>query len=363
MLKILDRYIIGKYLSTFFFVALIFTAISCAIDFSDKIEDFIEEPVTKLQILQQHYWNFILFINGMLWPIFAMIAVIFFTSRMASDCEVISILGAGVPYSRLLRPYLIASGIITCLLLLGNHLLIPLGNKVRLDFEHKYIYKYSDKGKKENVHLFIAPNVKAYVHSWSQSDSALNQLRLERIENGRVVWLMESNRAIWKGSPNRWQLNGYELRTFDGNNEKLTIKPTGSMLDTAFNLFPNDFTFFDSEKDTYSTPQLLHIIGEKRLRGLSNTRAFEIELHRRTADAFTIIILTIMGFTIAGRKVRGGIGLHLAIGIGLGAIFIFLSRFSATFATSYHFPIMLGVWIPNIFFSLLCVRLLQKAQK
>jgi lipopolysaccharide export system permease protein len=363
MLKILDRYIIGKYLSTFFFVALIFTAISCAIDFSDKVEDFIEEPVTKLQILQEHYWNFILFINGMLWPIFAMIAVIFFTSRMASDCEMISILGAGVPYRRLLRPYLIASSIITALLLWGNHMLIPLGNKVRLDFEHKYIYKFSDKGKKENVHMFIGANIKAYIHSWSQSDSSMNQLRLERLEEGKVVWLMESNRATWKGRPDKWQLNGYELRTFDGNNEKLIVKASGTILDTTINLHPEDFTFFASEKDTYSTPQLLSIIGEKKQRGLGNTRAYEIELHRRTADAFTIIILTIMGFTIAGRKVRGGIGLHLAIGIGLGAVFIFLSRFSATFATSYQFPIMLGVWIPNLVFGAICAQLLRTAQK
>ncbi len=363
MLRIIDRYIIKKYLSTFFFVALIFTAISVAIDFSDKVEDFIEEPVTKIQIIKEHYINFVLFINGMLWPIFAMISVIFFTSRMASDSEIISILNAGVPYRRMLRPYLIAASIITTLLLLGNHLLIPLGNKVRLDFEHKYIYKFSDKGKKSDVHLFIGPDVKVYAHNWAQSDSSINRFRMERIKDGEVTWILEANRAKWKGEPNKWQLEDYSIRTFSGNAETFIKKKNTEVLDTAFNLYPNDFSQFVTDKDTYSTPVLYSIIAEKRQRGLSNTRAYEIELHRRTADAFTIIILTIMGFTIAGRKVRGGIGLHLAIGIGLGAIFVFLSRFSATFATSYNFPILLGVWIPNLIFGLISVQLLRTAQK
>lgn len=362
MIKILDKYIIKKYLSTFFFVMLIFTMIATAIDFSEKIQEFIDEPCTKKQIIFDYTINFILFINGMLIPIYVLIGVIFFTSRMAYNAEMISILNAGVPFHRILRPYLIAGSIVLALFLLSTHFLVPMGNKKRLDFERKYINKRSDKGKKDNVHLFIGKNLKAYVRYYSPSDSMIRDLRIEQIENGEIKGILEASSAQWKGAKQQWTLTSYEIHKFDGLKESLISNYTSS-LDTTLNIHPRDFVFHENEKDRMTTPELIQNIKQERLRGMLNPKNLEIELHRRTSEPFMVLILTILGLAIAGRKVRGGMGLHLAIGIGLGAIYVFISRFSATFANANDLPAIFGVWIPNILYGIIAAIAMSKAQK
>ena len=361
MLKILDKYIIKKYLSTFFFVLLIFSAISVVIDFSEKIDDYIKQPCTKMQIAFDYTINFMLYINGLLFPIYALVAVIFFTARMATDSEMISILNAGVPFQRILRPYLIAAGFITSLLLLANHFLIPSGNKKRLDFERKYIWKQTDKGKKENVHLFIGENQKAYIRYYRPSDSLMRDLRIETIVDGKVTSIFEAVTAQWRGKPNKWEIQETQLRTFDGMKETLIVDK--KTRDTTLNIYPSDFVLYQDQKDRMTTPELMKNINEEHLRGAFNPKNLEIELHRRTAEPFTIIILTILGLAIAGRKTRGGIGLQLAIGIALGAVYIFISKLSATFANANETPALVGVWIPNLIFMLICYYLVRNAQK
>ena len=361
MLKILDKYIIKKYLSTFFFVLLIFSAISVVIDFSEKIDDYIKQPCTKMQIAFDYTINFMLYINALLFPIYALVAVIFFTARMANDSEMISILNAGVSFQRILRPYLIAAGFITSLLLLANHFLIPNGNKKRLDFERKYIWKLTDKGKKENVHLFIGENQKAYIRYYRPSDSLMRDLRIETITDGKITSIFEVVSAQWRGNPNKWQIQESQLRTFDGMKETLIVDK--KTRDTTLNIYPSDFVLYQDEKDRMTTPELMKNINEEHLRGAFNPKNLEIELHRRTAEPFTIIILTILGLAIAGRKTRGGIGLQLAIGIALGAVYIFISKLSATFANANEMPALVGVWIPNLIFMLICYYLVRNAQK
>lgn len=362
MLKILDTYIIKKYLSTFFFVLLIFTMIATAIDFSEKIQDYIAEDCTKREIFFDYTINFILFINGMLVPIYVLIGVIFFTSRMAENAEMISILNAGVPFKRIARPYMIAAGVITILYLLCTHFFVPNGNKKRLDFERKYIHKRSDKGKKDNVHLFIGSNLKAYVRYYSSADSMIRDLRIETLDSGRVVGLLEANSAQWHSNTQKWTLSIYEIRTFNGMKETMISQNTGT-IDTTLNLHPRDFVLYENEKDRMNTPELLRNINQERLRGSFNPKNLEIELHRRTAEPFMIFILTILGLAIAGRKVRGGIGMHLATGIGLGAIYVFISRFSATFANSNDMPAIVGVWIPNMLYAAIAWYHVKNAQK
>jgi lipopolysaccharide export system permease protein len=361
MLKILDKYIIQKYLSTFFFVVLIFSSISLVIDFSDKVDNYIKSPCTKKEIIFDYTINFALYINGILFPIYALVTVIFFTSRMAESSEMISILNAGVPFKRILRPYLVAAGIVTAILLLLNHYLIPNGNKSRLDFERKYIYKNNDKGKKDNIHLFLNNEQKAYIKFYRPSDSMMRDLRIETIKNGQVTAILEAEVAQWKGRPNRWELQNTQIRTFDGMKETLSIRREAK--DTTLNIYPEDFSLFADQKDRMTTFELLQSINEEKLRGAFNPKNLEIELHRRTADPFTIMILSILGLAIAGRKVRGGMGIQLALGIGMGAVFVFISKLSATFATSNDMPAIIGVWIPNIVFSMLCLLLVRNAQK
>jgi lipopolysaccharide export system permease protein len=362
MLKKIDKYIIKKFLTTFFFTVLIFSMISVVIDFSEKVQKFIDEPVTKKEILIDYYPNFIMFITGLLWPLFTLIAVIFFTSRMAYNSEIISIFNAGVSFRRLMRPYLLAAVFIAGIHFVGNHWFIPLGNKKMLDFIHTYISKDEDKGKTRDVHMFLSPDTKVYINYYRKRDTTARKFRLERFDGNQLVYMIKANTAEWIGPPNHWRLRNYEIRTFDGLRESLVIGQ-GQQIDTVLNFTPEDFVDYKEQQTMMTTPDLQHYINTQRARGLGHTKKYETEMHRRTAEPFTIFILTLIGMSIAARKVRGGVGLHLAIGMGLGAVFIFLSRFSIVFAAGQAIPVILGIWMPNIIFSVVAVYLVANAQK
>jgi len=361
-MKKLDAYIIGKYLRTFIFVALIFTMIAVVIDFSEKIEDFIKESVTVKQAIFEYYLMYIPFINGLLWPMYALIAVIFFTSRLAYNSEIISVFNAGVSFRRFMVPYLVAAGIIGGVHFLSNHIFIPWANDVRLTFEYATITKGEDEGKVKNVHMFISPDTKVYIRFYSKRDTSASDLRIEQFQDGKLVYMLKAGKAQWLGPPNRWRLSNYQERTFDGMYETLTVGQN-QQIDTTINLYPEDFVRYKNFKQMMTSFELRRFIQQETERGIGNTKIYEIELHRRTAEPFTIIILTIIGMAVASRKVRGGMGLHLAIGIGMGALFIFLSKFAVTFATSDNVPALVGIWVPNMFFSAVAVYLISRAQK
>ncbi len=362
MLKKLDQYIIRKFLSTFFFTVLIFTMISGIIDFSEKVEKFIEEPITKKEIYIDYYPNFLLYIDGLLWPLFTLIAVIFFTSRMAYNSEIISIFNAGVSFPRLMRPYLAAATLIAGLHFVGNHYFIPKGNKTRLDIVHTYIWRDNDKGKTQDVHMFLSPDTKVYINYYRKRDSTARKFRLEKFDGNELAYLLKANTAEWIGPPNRWKLRNYEIRTFDGMEEELIVG-NGKEIDTTLALTPADFVDYKEQHTMMTSAELREYISNQKARGVGNTQKYEIELHRRSAEPFTIYILTIIGMAIAARKVRGGIGLHLAMGIGIGALYIFFSRFAIVFATGQAIPILLGIWLPNIIFSAVAALLVKNAQK
>lgn len=332
------------------------------IDFSDKVEDFIEEPVTLKQILIDYYLNWTLWINGLLFPLGVLISVVFFTSRMAFNSEIISIFNAGISFRRLMVPYLVAGGFLTILHLIGNHYVIPIANDTHWTFQHTYIYKHSEKGKDTQIHLFVEPQKKVYVERYYKRDTFAKNIRIEKIENNQLTYLFKANIAKWMGPPNNWKFKNYEIRTFNGQKESLLIEQ-GKELDTTLNLTHEDFIYYNEDKEMLTTPRLMEFIDIRKSKGKGNIKKYETELHRRTADPFTILILTIIGLAVAARKVRGGMGLHLAIGVGIGAIYIFLSKFSITFATNESLPPIVGVWIPNIVFAIVAVILVSKAQK
>lgn len=362
MIKKIDGYIIKKYLSTFFFTMLIFTMISVIIDFSDRVEDFIEEDVTVHEIVFDYYLNWMLWINGLLFPLYALIAVIFFTSRLAYNSEIISILNAGVSFKRLMVPYLFTGCFLGFLHLIGNHYFIPIGNKVHYDFQHTYIWKHNDKGKTSDVHMFIEPHTVAYIKYYRKQDSTARDIQIEKFDGNDLVFMLKSRSAKWLGPPNKWKLKNYEIRTFDGLKETIFVEKTKD-LDTTLNITPADFVEFVNQNEMMNTSELLQFINNQKMRGAGNTKTYEVQLHKRTSEPISIIILTIIGLAVAGRKVRGGIGLHLAMGVGLGASYIFLSKFSNTFAINESLPSILGVWIPNIIFGIIAFYLVKKAQK
>ncbi|TNE57119.1 MAG: YjgP/YjgQ family permease [Bacteroidetes bacterium] len=361
MLKTLDQYLIRKYLSTFLFSLLIFTLISMAIDFSDKVKNFIESTCTLKEILVDYFLGFILNMGGLLLPLYVMISVIFFTSRMAFNSEILSILNAGVSFNRLLRPYLLAAGAVAVIHLFLNHFLIPVTNKARLNFERQYVWTNQEKGKKANVHFLVGPGVKVYIQGYDKNRETATGLRLEKFEGNRLISLLDAKSAEWKEDSRRWELRNYSIRTFDGLRE--TYQRFNEPMDTAINLVPQDFIWYRNQNEEMTTAELRAAIARDRSRGQLTSRSYEIEMHRRTADPFTIIILTIIGLAVAGRKVRGGMGLHLAIGMGMGALYILMSKFSISFAASGSVPPALGMWIPNIIFTGVAFWLISRAQK
>ena len=332
------------------------------------MESFLEEDCTFKEIAMDYYLPFIPWINGLLFPLFALISVIFFTSRMAYDSEIISILNAGVSFRRMMVPYLVASGFIGTLHLLANHYVIPLGNKSKVDFEHTYLYKGENKGQTRDVHLILSRDTsentltKAYVKSYYNRDTSVRNLVLERFKNNHLTYRLKASRAEWVKPPNHWQLKDYEIRTFDGDQEAM-IFGKRQTIDTTLNMFHDDFVLYENDKLTMTTPELQRVIKREKERGVKTTKGFLLEIQRRTAEPFTIIIVTLIGMALAARKVRGGLGLHLALGVSLGAMYVFLSKFSLTFATNQTLAPTLAVWLPNIFFTLILFYLISKAQK
>jgi lipopolysaccharide export system permease protein len=364
--KKLDIYIIKKYLGSFFFTCLLFTLISLVIDFSEKTEKFVNasKSATILEILRDYHLNYIPFINGLLWPLFSLISVIFFTSRMAYNSEIISILNAGVSFKRLLRPYFISGGMLTVFHLVGNHFIIPYANGPKLEFERRFINRESDrKVSGSNIHFFLSPDTKIYLRNYSSTDTLGYNFRLERFEGNTLVYLLKAQSLFWnKDSTQRWRVRDYEIRTYIDSVEHVEVH-AGQELDTLLPMFPSDFEFYAKQKDLMTTPALQATIDKEKRRGLKPIKAFVNEINRRTADPFTILILTVIGVAISARKVRGGMGLHLAIGIFIGAIFIFISKFSIVFSQNPNIPSLLGIWLPNIVFGSIAYFLAKRAQQ
>lgn len=361
MLGKLDRYIIRKFLSTFFFAVLIFSLVSAIIDWSEKIERFIESDISKMEIAFEYFPTFLLFILGLLWPMLSLISVIFFTSRMANNSEIISMLNAGMSFRRLLRPYMVAAGFLTLLYLVGIHFLIPNANEHRMYLDREYFSRSRDEGKTRNVHMYVAPNTKVYINFFRKRDSTARDFRLETYRGAELIALTKARTAEWIG-PNKWQLANYEIRTFDGPNETL-INGLGKTLDTLVYLDPEDFIDYRDQHTSFTTPELMAYIDKQKARGAGNIRRYQVELARRTAEPFTVFILVLIGVAVAGRKVRGGMGIQLATGMFIGALFVFLSRFSATISQASGLPVYLGMWLPNIIFMVAALYFIKNAQK
>ncbi len=347
--KILDRYILKKYVVTFLFTMTLLSLIAVVFEVSERIENFISKHVPLELILKEYLLNFVPWINSLIFPIYALITVIFFTSRMASQTEIIPMLSAGISYTRILKPFIIGGILFTAIHLIGNHFVVPRGNKVLKEFENKYIKPGNIRSKDRHVHLFIAPETKAFIRYFNSSDTSGIDFQLEKFTNNKIVALLKAKSVKWKAEPHVWTIKDYEIRTFGEQEETLEVYKDQA-IDSSLNMVPGDFVFIANQKDMLPSVELLRFIRRERSKGSGITRLFEVELHRRTADPFTTLILTFIGACIASRKTRGGTGLHLAVAVVLGVVYIFLSKLSLTFANNELMPPLLAVWIPNLIF-------------
>ena len=254
ILKTLDRFIFRKFLSSFFFTALLFTMISVVIDFSQRVDKVVSLGMSAKEVLH-FYLNFIPFINGLLWPLFALIAVIFFTSRMAKNSEIISIFNAGVSFKRFLFPFFLAAGVITVILLFANHRVIPVSNYILNDYEQSVFHKRSDQGRANNVLIFLDPNNVAFIRVYIKNDTIARDIRLETYEDGELVSILKAKEMKWLQSKSKWQISNYEIREINGREERLIFRNKG-VIDTSLNITHDDFISYKNEKQAMTTEQL-----------------------------------------------------------------------------------------------------------
>lgn len=362
VIKKLDIYIIRTYLQTFFFTILLVTMVAVAIDLFENLDKFLSRELSLKALVFEYYLNFIPWINGQMWPLFSLIAVIFFTSRLAKQSEIIAVLSSGVSFYRLMVPFLIGGTIIASMHWVGSNHVIPKSTKKYNEFKAEYIRRSGKRVKSSNVHFFIGPDTKAYIRMYSARDSTARGFRLERFENGQVAEILKAKRIQFKNAPNTWTLQNYEHRSFDELKETIAVHD-GEELDTVINITPKDFIRYTRQMEMMTTSELKEYVQVEKDRGVDTAKKYIMQLHKRNADPFTILILTIIGMTVAARKTRGGMGIHLAIGVVLGASYVILSKFSETFSTNLNMSPGLGIWIPNIIFILVAIYMVVKAQK
>lgn len=365
MIRKLDWYILKKFFTTFFFCMLLFTIIAVAVDSSEHTDDFVKSGLSTREIINQYYLGFVPWIWGLLYPLFVFIAVIFFTSKMALRSEVIAIIAAGTSYNRWLLPYVFGGIIFGTGLWFANRYGIPKANEIKSAFQSTYI----DNPTRSNSSSLICTRcfykrldsvTYIGIKNYDTATRSASPFFMEKIRNNLVFYNMRAQRIEWDTARKNWKLTGVTERTIDGMKE--TLKETSSMnLDMPIK--PEELRSDEYLKDKLTTPELVKFIETEKLRGREGLEAFEVERHRRTATPVTVVLLTIIGAIIAGRKTRGGSGLHLAIGIGLAALFILSDRFSTVFAVKGEMPPMLAAWLPNLVFLLILFLFYRRAPK
>lgn len=355
----LDWYIIKKFLGTFFFSITLILLIVVVFDISEKIDDFIEKDAPLEAIIFDYYLNFIPYFGNLFSPLFTFIAVIFFTSKMAGNTEIISILSSGISFRRMLLPFMISATLLACLSFLLGNFVIPPANTERLAFENTYI-KNPYRNRDKNIHMQISPGTFAYMESYNSTKNIGYKFSLEHFEGTKLTKKLFSNYIEWDSTSGRWNIHHYFTREIDGLEEIVT---EGKQIDTLINLHPNDFNIRKNMVETMNYFELNNFISEERMKGSKNLVYHLIEKHKRMAFPFATIILTFIAVAIASRKVRGGIGLHLGLGLLISFSYILFMQVSTTFATNGDLSPGLAVWIPNLLYIGLAVFLIQKAPK
>ena len=359
-IRILDRYIISKFLSTFFFALLMIIVITVVFDISERIDDFIDKKAPLNAIVFDYYFNFIPYFISLFSSLFIFISVIFFTSKMAAQTEIIAILSSGISFRRFLYPYFIGACILAAFSFVINDMIMPSANKKRLDFEDKYL-KNPVIYLERNVHKQVEPGLFVYLEQFSNSTETAYKFSMERYKGDRMVSKLMSENALWNKEKEKWTIRDYYIREIDSLGYE-TLQ-SGASIDTTINLHPSEFKRRVNFIETMSIVQLKEFIENLKMQGSDNVNSFLIELHKRIAFPFSTFILTLIGVSLSTRKVRGGIGIHLAIGIAIIFLYILFMQFSAEFATKGNLNPVLAAWIPNIIFGLVAAFLYRLAPK
>jgi lipopolysaccharide export system permease protein len=362
MFKKLDWYILRQFLITFVFCMLLFTVIAIAVDSSEKTDDFVKSGLSTKKIITKYYIGFVPYIWGLLYPLFVFIAVIFFTSKMALRAEIIAILASGVTYNRWLLTYFVGGIFFAAVLWFAARYAIPKANEIRSNFQTIYVDS-DDPGKfgSSSAYYFRSdPNTYIGFKYFDTATKTGSSFFLNRLKNNKLAYNLRADNLRWDTLKKNWKLNNITERYIDSTKE--TLRHLDS-LNMNLNFVPADLNRDYYLKDKLSTPELVRFIRLEELRGNEGLNTLKAERYRRSATPASVLILTMIGAMISGRRIRGGSGLHLAIGIIIAAIFIVLDRFSTVFSTKGNLPPMLAAWIPNLIFTLVAMYVYKKAPK
>lgn len=359
-MKKIDYYIIKKFLGTFFYAIALLTVVIIIFDVSEKIEDFIEHEAPLSEILFSYYLNFLPYFVNLFSYLFVFITVIFFTSKLAANTEIIAMLSAGISFRRLLRPYLISAGLLGALSFGLANFVIPHTNIEMRIFKQKYIDNLQ-KDMGENIHFQMSKGVFAYIERFQRTSNTAQKFSLERVDSlGRLTYKLNTDKAIYDTITNKWRLENYYERYIDGINEQLVF---GKEKDTTLAISPKDLIVIKEDYEEMDFFEIREFIKKQKLKGSPNVMTYEIEMHKRIAFPFAAIILTIIGVSLSSRKVRGGIGMHLGLGIALTFIYILFMQFTTVFAISGELSPQIAAWLPNIIYVFIALYLLRKAPK
>jgi lipopolysaccharide export system permease protein len=367
--KLLDKYILKRFLSTFFFVVLILLAIICVIDLTEKMDKYTKNALSGGQILS-YYLDFLPWVGGLVTPITVFIATVYVCARMAGHTEVIAILSSGVSFRRMLVPYFVGASIIAGISFWFNGWLIPNSNKDRLAFELQYLKSkyYFDK---RNIHIQVAPDVYLYMNTYNNTVHTGYNFSIEKFEDLRLKEKLTASRIEWDSVKQKWRLHDWEIRKVDGvfetparpeaasgfeTTRQVTLREDvqkGTQIDTTLVISPKEFESDYRKFDGMTISELDEYVDTLRARGSTGVEAYEVELHTRFSSPFTIFILTFMGVIVSARKSRGGTGLQIALGFALSFLYILFFMLFRTFAEAGSTPPQISVWIPNIIFAVI----------
>lgn len=363
-MKKIDWYILKKFLSTFFFAIMLFTLISVVVDISEKTDNFVKSNLSFTQIIMQYYIGFVPYIIAFLFPLFVLLAVIFFTSKMAARTEVIAILSSGVSFRRYLRAYYVGGAFLGMVLWWSNRIVVPKANIIRTDFQAKYVDNNVDNpgiSQMNHIHFRVDSSTYAGMAFYDTLRKTGSQFFLYRLDaQNRMVYNLRSEGIAWVPTAKKWRLDNLVERSINGLNE--TVKQE-IQRQVNYNFLPVELSNDFYVQDKLTTPQLEDYISRQKLRGAEGINTLEVERYRRDAFPVSVFLLTMIGALIASRKIRGGSGLHLALGIFISACYIICNQFSTVFSTKGHLPPFWAAWIPNIIFAFVAWRLYVKAPK
>jgi lipopolysaccharide export system permease protein len=352
-MKLIDKYILGKFFSTFIYVVLVLNAVICVIDYGEKSEDFLKHKLPAWFIIKNYYGNLIPSLTNMLSPIIVFITTIFVTARLSARTEIIAILASGVSFMRFMAPYLVGATVLGGIAFFSTGWVIPRANRMHIAFELLYLkeqYYYEAR----NVHFKVAPNTFAYLQGYNNMTNVGYAFSLEKIEGNKLIEKLTSDQIRWDTLKRTWHVDRYKLHLFDGEAERIR---EGEGLDTAISLRPKDFESTHRLHETLTLPQLNTYIDEQMARGNTNVGIFLVEKYERFTYPFAMIILTFMGVIVTARKSRQGTGIQVAIGIALAFLFITLVRIFRSVGQAGSLDPMYSACIPTLTFALVALVL------